>query len=203
MKLECGEIIWILDRDCKANIKLKERDILGDKLRNRQLVDRDDVFDVLENVGQESIFALKTVEEVVLCEDTVPNWTLGGDLGVENGFETVFVNVVTDHEKIDGRVLVHKNAAENHVVDVAALRELLGNFLVVAHRLENDASELLEDDEVFVDDVIFFSELEFALQEANFLEIIKFTADRIDLFVELSRQLTDEILFIGVKEKKC
>lgn len=67
---------------------------------------------------------------------------------------------------------------------------------------EHDALEFAEDNEVLVDDVEFFSVLEFALQEANFLEVVELTANRINLLIQFSSEFTDKVLIVGMKEEE-
>lgn len=73
---------------------------------------------------------------------------------------------------------------------------------MVAHGLQDDTSEFLKNDKVFINDIELFSVLEFTLEEPDFFEIVQLAAYRIYLLAELSRQLTDEILIVGMKEKE-
>lgn len=74
---------------------------------------------------------------------------------------------------------------------------------MVTHRLQDDTFEFLKNDEVFIDDVEFFSILHFALEQADFLEIVELASDGIDLLAEFSREFTNEVLFFGMEKKEC
>lgn len=73
---------------------------------------------------------------------------------------------------------------------------------MITHCLQDETLEFVKDDEVFVDDVELFSVLELALEDPDFLEIIELATDRVDLFVEFTRQLSDEIFIVWMEKKQ-